>query len=726
MKSGHGVPSADTASAGEYSFGPFRLDVRKRRLWKGDQLVALTPKAFETLLALVRHAGQVVDKDDLLQIVWPGTFITEETLTQNIATIRRALGDSSENPKYIATLPRRGYQFIEVVAHRSTDAIPLVAASDVSKVESSVHTRYLGAPSTERRLPIGLLVAMVVSVGLGIAFHVRSRAPETSSYGGEWHIDPPPGTVLRTGGVLSPDGKSVAFVTVDALGTTSLWVQTLGSVDPVRLPGTNQARAPFWSPDGKSIIFSAFRQLKRIGLTDKNPQTLANVVSLAPFLDRGGASSPSGVILLAGMERGPLQRLKADGTFEPVTRLETGDRTHLWPSFLPDGRHFLYRAGAFEVDHAGTYIGSLDVPGERTSLDTVSSAAVYASGYLLFARDGALVAQRFDPDWRRLDGTPVLVAPNVAPPLDIYGMTFSAAGDVISYISGDIDRQLAWFDRAGRRLGVLDKSNWMNQPSLSPDDALAAVARSKPEADRDIWIVPTKSGTPWRLETGVPRTAMPVWSRDGQRIAFTSDSDLYAVPATGGRANLLLKGSTDARPLLQDWSPDGRFLLYIFFPPSPAQADLWLFSLADSTARPFVDSSAVEMQGQFSPDGHWIAYASNETGNFEIYVGRFPDGEDKQKISVNGGAQPQWRGDGKELFYLSLENKLMSVDLDWAKPRPFGIPNELFQIPLYETLDNRRNNYAVSRDGTRFLFNVPPPHPPPITVRLNWTAALPK
>jgi DNA-binding winged helix-turn-helix (wHTH) protein len=226
VKSARGASLINAASAQEYWFGPFRLDVAKRRVWRGDRLVPLTRKASDTLLALLQQAGQVVDKENLLQTVWPNTFITEETLTQNIATIRRALGDSTERPEYIATIPRRGYQFIGVVRSGSADGASPTTTSVGLEVDSTRDARQLAAPAHQRRLLIGgALLAMIVIVGLGIAYYMRSRPSDTPL--GHWVINPPPGTRLTSGGGLSPDGKSIAFVTIDELGETALWVRAI-------------------------------------------------------------------------------------------------------------------------------------------------------------------------------------------------------------------------------------------------------------------------------------------------------------------------------------------------------------------------------------------------------------------------------------------------------------------------------------------------------------------
>jgi eukaryotic-like serine/threonine-protein kinase len=715
MKAAHDAASADTAPPAAYAFGPFRLDIRKRRVWKGDHLVALTPKAFDTLLALVGQAGQIVDKDDLLHAVWPGTFVTDETLTQNIATIRRALGDSSESPEYIATIPRRGYQFIAVVTQEGTARAIPIAVPGVPKLGTPrPPTRSFRSPLVVR---VGL-VAVIVSVGVALVYSVRQRPEMPASNS---RIQPPPGMTLVTGGVLSPDGESIAYVAIDEWGTTDLWVEKLGSAEPTRLAGTQKARNPFWSPDSKEIAFAVDNTLKRIVVGHTAPQLLAHIHSLG---DRGGAWNSGGTILYSPMEQGPLCELTLGShpIFKPVTRLEPGERVHLWPNFLPDGRHFLYRAVAFDPRRSGTYVGSLDAPERRTPLDGVTSAAVYAEpGYLLFVRDNTLLAQRFDARRQQLEGEPTLVAAHVAPPSVGQGMTFSASGPNISFLAGGAANQLAWFDRHGARLATLESSSGWIHPALSLDDEVVAAAPL--EVGTEIWIAPKNSVTPLRLDTGLPQGGLAVWSRDGRQIAFTSAGNLYSIAARGGERRLIVAEPNNQQPLrLQDWSADGQFLLY-YMPDSNTNADLGWFSTTDRKSTLFLSSSANELQGQLSPDGHWIVYASDETGQYEVYADRFPEKGFKTKISTSGGAQPQWRHDGKEVFYLSLKNELMSVEVGHGARPSFPGARKLFHIMLNSKLTDHRNDYAVSRDGKRFLISTPSPNPPPIIVRANWTAA---
>ena len=352
----------------------------------------------------------------------------------------------------------------------------------------------------------------------------------------------------------------------------------------------------------------------------------------------------------------------------------------------------------------------------------MTSAAVYAEpGYLLFVRDNTLFAQRFDAERQQLEGAPTLVAPHVAQPSVGQGLTFSASTTNISFLAAGAANQLAWFDRHGARLGTLESSTGWIHPALSLDDDVVAAAPL--EVGTEIWIAQKDSVTALRLDTGLPQGGLAVWSRDGRQIAFTSAGDLYSIPARGGERRLILAQPNNQQPLrLQDWSADGR--VFVYYRPDPkTNADLGWFSTSDLKSTLFLNSSANEWQGQLSPDGRWIVYASDETGQYEVYADRFPEKGFKTKISTSGGAQPQWRRDGKEVFYLSLKNELMSVEVRHAFQPGFGSPQKLFHIILNSTLTEHRNDYAVSHDGQRFLISTPSPHATPIIVRSNWTAA---
>ena len=437
------------------------------------------------------------------------------------------------------------------------------------------------------------------------------------------------------------------------------------------------------------------------------------------------------MIVFPGGFKGPLHRVDVNGgPVIAVTKLnpDDGERAHAWPHFLPDGRSFLYRVVGASPAQSGTYIGSLDSDEKTRVLDGFSSAAIYAPpGYLIFVRDGSLVAQRIDLARRRLDGPLLQVAANVVAPNPTAGLDFSAGqAGVVSYITGGRHDQLEWFDRGGRSLGVLDGSTDFRNPALSPDGSEVLAMRLKSEVDTEIWTANTAGGTPSLFHTGLPRGGLPLWSPDGGSVVFTSSKALYRVAVRGPRTAVLLLPPKETPVRGHDWSPDGRVVVYLA-PQTGTGHDLWLLSLVDGSTRPFLHSPFDELQAQISPDGRWIAYTSNESGGWEVYVQPFPKGGSAQKVSLRGGAQPRWRRtDGRELFYLSRDHTMMSVDVrPGAQLRSaFSQPIPLFDVELIDELTERRNHYVVTDDGQRFLVSSMRPLQPPITILRNWAAAL--
>jgi Tol biopolymer transport system component/DNA-binding winged helix-turn-helix (wHTH) protein len=699
------------------------MDVRKRRLWRGDQIVALTPKAFDTLLALVRQSGKAVDKDDLLKIVWPDTFVSEETLTQNISTLRKALGDTSERPEYIATLPRRGYQFIGIVRPAAPATLTTQIPETPSDMPGLSTSPALSANKRERAWMAVACAAVIVSLAMAGAYYFRS-SPSTPSVVSRWQVYPPPGTALASAGVLSPDGRHLAFVTTDQAGSRVLRVRDLASGDTPALSGTDGAAEPFWSPDSRSIAFRQTSKLKRVSLSDQGSRTVADLYGQ----NSAGAWGSGDVLVVPGMGKGPLYRVNAnDGATRELTKLQAGENAHVWPSFLPDGHHFLYRAVGATLEQSGTYIGSLDSDERVRVLDGASSAAVYAApGYLVFVREGALVAQRFEADSMRPPAGPlVTLAANVAAP-DANGRAFSAAETgAITFVTGGTHDQLAWFERTGRQIRVLEGSTEFKSPALSPDDTQVLSMRLKSETDYEIWLSSAAGGTPSRVETGLLRSGQALWSPDGAKIAFSSGGSLYsmAVGSPGSRELLLKAEGPQTGATVHDWSHDGRFLVYMTSSVSTG-TDLSLMTLATKKLTQILSSAARELQGQISTDCHWIAYTSDESGIPEVYVRSFPGMGPQQKVSTRGGAQPRWRRDGRELFYLSLDHALMSVAVHPESSKMFDTAVQLFRTNVIEDVLRRRDHYAVSSDGKRFLISTPKPLQPPITVLLNWTAAL--
>jgi Tol biopolymer transport system component len=492
------------------------------------------------------------------------------------------------------------------------------------------------------------------------------------------------------------------------------------------LPGTEQATYPFWSPDSRSVAFFAAGKLKKIQVGAGAP----NVLCDAPN-GRGGTWSADNIVLFAPSTTGPLLRVDAaGGSPAPATTLDDsrGETTHRWPSFLPDGRHFLYAAVSGGQRPSETRVGSLDSR-EVTSLFAGDSLTTYASGHLFFWRDGGVMAQPFDPGARRLSGDPASVATPVGQGVGVGYVSFSASQTGVLVYSRGISRPISqptWKDRVGRLISTASEPGDYLNIALAPDERRAAVALTTgtPE-NRDLWLIDfTRSGRV-RLTSDPASETLPVWSPDGTRIIFGAVKagayGLYVMKADGsGSEELLSKFDEQSNPL--DWSRDGRFLLYYNQSPKTGW-DLWALPLTgDKKPFPFLQTAFNEDNGTFAPDTKWIAYVSNESSRDEVYVQPFPPTGAKYRVSSNGGTYPTWRGDGRELFFLQPDGTMMAAPIKVGSGIEPGIPQALFPsgIPLL----GNRHQYAVTKDGQRFLLIVPQGRstPTPLTVVVNWQA----
>ncbi|HEV8132988.1 MAG TPA: protein kinase [Acidobacteriota bacterium] len=578
------------------------------------------------------------------------------------------------------------------------------------------------------------VLALVVIASLPFAILYFRRSPGQTPPVTRFFIYPPEKAYFGGSFTVSPDGRRV-ILRINSEGKVLLWVQALDSLTAKPLAGTEDASYPFWSPDSRFIGFFSGGKLKKIEVTGGPAQTLCD----APVA-RGGTWNRGGVIVFAPTASGALYRVPAGGgTPAPLTMLDASreETSHYHPSFLPDSRHFLFLANSPHQESAGIYVGTLDSRETKLLVNTDASAAYAPPGYLLFLRDRTLMAQSFDADRLELTGEPFPVAEQV----DRLGQgvryalfSVSETG-VLVYRSGSSDNvQLIWFDRAGKQLGAIAPKGNYATPWLSPDEKRVAVGHVEPNArNSDIWLIELARGTPTRFTFGQRDSTTPIWSPDGSRVVFSSDRDglmnLYQRAASGtGNDEILLK--SDNHKLCNDWSLDGKLILYSAYPKG-GNGDLWVLPISGQQKPfPFLQTEFNEAQGRFSPDGKWIAYASNESGTWQVYVQSFPFPGGKWQVSTNGGAQPQWRRDAKELFYISADRKLMAVDVK-ANGSTFdaGAPKELFELRLQTVgLPGPRNYYAVAADGRRFLVASVPEEriSTPTTVVLNWTADLKK
>jgi Tol biopolymer transport system component len=451
-----------------------------------------------------------------------------------------------------------------------------------------------------------------------------------------------PGSVTAL--AVSPDGSRLAFVGTFE-GQTSVWVRALDSVSEQRLPGTNgvlQASALFWSPDSRFIGFFTSGKLQKVEALGSPPQTICEL----PGSSRGGTWNQEGMIIF-GLGEGSLYRVpSAGGEPTPLTTLDQSrfESSHRWPYFLPDGHHFLYLVRNNQADGGGLYVGSVDSKDVKQLL-LANTNAVYADpGFLLFLRNDALMAQPFDPETLELSGEPSPIAEHVQfnPSLGRGSFSVSQNG-VLAFRSGaGLGTQPIWFDRAGKEISAIGTRGVYVNVSLSPDEKRAAVDLADAQTGRnDIWLFDLSRGVASRFTTEPAADSFPLWSRDGTEIVFSSSREgvfnLYSKKANGvGNEELLLK--TDETKIPDDWSPDGKFIVYESRNPK-TKLDLWLLPTSgDRQPVRFLQSEFNEQQAQFSPDGKWIAYTSDVSGRPEVYVQTFPASGGPLRVSTAGGA----------------------------------------------------------------------------------------
>jgi Tol biopolymer transport system component len=523
---------------------------------------------------------------------------------------------------------------------------------------------------------------------------------------------------------VSPDGKRVVFAAA-AEGHVQLYVRDLDLLATKALPGTDEALDPFWSPDGRSVGFFARGRLKKVDLAGGPAVSLCDAVQ-----GRGGTWGPGGVIVFAGDTAGPLQRVSSSGGApSPVTALDTSrsEVSHRFPWFLPDGRHFLFTGRSPDFSKNAIYVGDLQSSDKRRLLEVSSNAAYSAPGYLLFVRERTLMAIAFDTGSLQVSGDPFPVAePVELITANVQGSFSVSQNGMLAYFSGGagLNSALTWFDRAGKPQGNLGTPGTFLMPSISPDGNQVAVDRLDPQAGTyDLWLHDLQRNTAQRITFDPKHDDHPVWSPDGTRVVFSSNRgghyDLYLKSVTNGsNAEVLLE--TPLQKFPSDWSRDGRFILYYQVDPK-TKYDIWVLSVADRKTHPYLQTEFSESWPKVSPDGRWLAYTSDESKQSEVYVQSFPSPGGKWKVSVDGGSRPVWSRDGKEIFYIAMDKKLMAASV---------LPGAKFQTdtpkPLFETKITSARLYDVSPDGRRFLIVSPMEETaaPPMTVVVNWTAGV--
>ena len=534
---------------------------------------------------------------------------------------------------------------------------------------------------------------------------------------------------------LSPDGRRLAFIAAkDA--NRFLWLYSLDELSPQLVPETEGAYSPFWSPDNRYLAFFAQGKLKRLDIASLSVQTLCN---LSGEIDTVGTWGREGVILFndqfndSAPGTDPSRKRSSNGIYSlpatggtPTLLTKSPKVKNTWVHFLPDGKRFLFYGRGDQADANGIYVASLDSPEGNLVLKAAFTRVEYAPpGYLLYAREGSLLAQPFDEKNLRVTGEPLTVVTRM-PYFDKTGWAeFSVSENaVLAYASNLSTSRLVWFDRNGREVGQVGTPAGYYALRLSPDGQQVALAVSDERTGTsDIWVHDLTHDTRTRFAFGPADDAEADWSPDGRRLVFFSccegPSSLYIK-----ELNDTGRGTSPLPPGFYgpwDWSADGKFIIYSENEPT-TNRDIWVLPVgSEQKPYPLFQTQFNESYAQFSPNGRWVAYLSNETGNDELYVARFDNPRERRRISTAGAAQPRWRRDGKELFYLAGDKSLMVVPVKAGDTFETGEAISLFKVDSIV-----ENAYDVSLDGQRFLVNIAERarQSMPFTLVLNWTSDL--
>ncbi len=571
------------------------------------------------------------------------------------------------------------------------------------------------------------VLSLVIGAAIGAWFVLRtSRPPVVYS-----EINAPEGTSYNfetTAAVLSPDGKMLATVAKPIEGSNQIYVRLLDSPVAHALKGSENAMFLFWSPDSKSIGFFADGFLKRIDAVAGSAERIADASN-----PRGGSWGKDDTIIFSPTPASPVYAVSANGgAVRQITELNIsrGDTSHRFPSFLPDGKHFLaYIQGPY--GSGNVLLASIDSRETRVIMTADSAPLFVQPNHVLFVRDGTLRAQRFDLRSLQPVGTAFSIAEHMQTSSTLNFSNISASTNgLLSYVTGGSSTvsTLTFFDVTGKAVGTVGQPSDQLDPAMSPDGH--AVAFSRADAGgmtMDVWMNDLRRGVETRLTFSPANEFGPVWSPDSKSIAFTSfdrhPGDIFVKRVDGtGPGELVL--ADRRRKVPSAWSRDGNYIIYQTLTPGAAW-DIEALSLRDRKVIPLVHAPASELFGQLSPDDRWLAFVSSESGKSEIYVQPFPSGSQRWQISGGGGTMPRWRRDGRELYYCSLDGKLMAAAIHSDKTFAADAPRMLFAPHIRLTAGVNRIQYDVAADG-RFLINVSSPESRtvPVTLIQNWTARL--
>jgi eukaryotic-like serine/threonine-protein kinase len=735
-----------------YGFGPFSLDPHERVLLRDGRPVPLPPTDLEMLLVLVENHGHVVEKGTLMKRLWPATFVEEANLSHHVFTLRRALRDDTGENGYIETVPRRGYRFAAPVVEVPDPAADPLVSGDERGAEPPLEAPAAGfardpgvRPARRKALVAAAVVIVALAAGYGgWALKPAARRPITRLV-----IALAEGDTFATGPsaplALSPDGTRLVYTANDRL-----YLRALDRLDPmpaggIESPGLASARGPFFSPDGQWIGFWELRQLKKMSVTGGAPVTLCDFAH-PPWGVSWGAD---GTILMGHGPRGIWRVSASGGAAERIIAVDEGQRA-FGPQLLPDGRSVLFTLShSPSWDEADIVVQSLDSGRRRTLVAGGADGRYLPTGHLVYALRGSLLAVPFDPSSLEIRGRPVPVVEPVGRPRGAFGSAADVAVSTegtLAYVEANASppprRTLVWVDRQGREETIPAEARPYVSPRLAPDGT--RVALDIHDENRDIWMWDLSRRTMTRVTSDPTADLEPAWTPNGRRLVFASGRgglglNLFWQPGDGtGVAERLTDG---ARIRGADTiSPDGKGLV-VRESDGHGTVDLTFLDLgtgrpaqpASTGTRSLVRSPHADLNAEISPDGRWLAYQSNGSGAFEVYVRPFPSTEAGQwRVSREGGTEPLWARDGRELYYRSPTGALMRVAATRSDAWTTEAPTQLFEGSPYVLAGKgdfsqlARRTYDVSPDGRRFLMiKNPGGRPtasaaPRIVVVQNW------
>ncbi len=714
-----------------YRFAAFEVDSSTGEVRKSGIRIRVQEQPLKLLAALLERPGALITREELHRRLWPEhTFVDfEHGLNAAATRLRQALGDSAQNPRFIESVPRRGYRFIGQVervetpgqasshaqAMSSTAESPPPAGSHVDDADVQPALRDSRNSVRKRRIAAVLVWSCVVAAAVVSALYLVSMKRTTSADRRvSFPLEPPEETTFAEfdSMAVSPDGRLLTFTATDLSGVRHLWVRAFDDPRSRRLEGTEGASFPFWSPDSRSVGFFVPGKLKRVDLSGSQPRELCD----APD-GRGGTWNRSGVIVFAPAPDAPLFQTSSTGSLpKPLAALDHSrhEITQRWPVFLPDSDRFLYMTRSSLPENTGIYIASLSSPHGSLLAHVQSRAEISrdrdGQAYIVFAKGPLLLAQRFDSKRGALAGDPFRVAEDIVHSeyIEPLHAAFATSEEgVLAYASNRPFDQLTWFERDGARTGTVGQPGVHLGASLARDGKTLAFTLQDPRTGKfGIWQMDLSRGALSELAVDRVDRTLPVWSPDGSRIAYGANVrgvfNMYERPSTGAGAETLIQKS-DRFQIPTDWSPDGRVLLYFEIPPDKKRNILAFPLSGTGAASAIANTESDEKDAKFSPDGRWIVYTSDESGKQEVYVQAFPPSSrgDKWKISDGGGAHPEWPRPGNELYYLAPNRKIMAVRVRMTPSFEANAPETLFDSGI---VDDFRVSFAVSAGGKRFLI----------------------